>query len=259
MKHQFRQKLKSGEQLLGTMLTLGSPEVAEILMKVGFDWLFVDAEHGTFTTRDIQTILQSVGANKPCLVRLAASEEVAIKKALDVGAAGIIAPMVNSAEHAARVVSYAKYAPQGTRGVGIGRAHGYGLSFQSYIEQANDNVTIVLQAEHIEAVENIESIVQVPGIDAILIGPYDLSASLGKLGQVNHPDVTSAIAHVTQTCLAAGVRLGVFGMSAEAVKPYLKQGYSLITVGVDTMLLGQAAGSLLAEFNGANQPPLVKG
>jgi len=248
MIHQFRQRLKSGELLIGPMVTLSSPEVVEILTGVGFDWLFIDAEHGAFATRDIQTLLQSAGPHMPGVVRLAMSDEVAIKKALDVGAAGIIAPMVNSAEQAEQVVRLAKYAPLGSRGVGLSRAHGYGLKFQDYVDTANEHVAVIVQAEHIEAVEQMEAIVQVAGVDAVLIGPYDLSASLGRIGQVTHPSVTGAIDHVTHTCRQAGVRLGIFGLSVAAVKPYIERGYTLIVAGVDTMLLGQAAKNLLSEL-----------
>jgi 2-keto-3-deoxy-L-rhamnonate aldolase RhmA len=228
------------------MVTLGAPEVAEILSGVGYDWLFVDAEHGPFEALGVQRVLQGAGADMPCLVRLPDSSEVPIKKALDVGAAGIIAPMVNSAEQAERVVRLSKYAPLGTRGVGLGRAHGYGLNFQEYVDRANDELATVVQAEHIQAVENIEAIVRVPGVDAVLIGPYDLSASLGRPGQVEHSEVTSAIARVTRACKEVGVPLGVFGVSAEAVRPYIEEGYTLIVAGVDTLMLGQAAQEMLA-------------
>ena len=248
MNHQFRQRLKAGERLIGPMVTLRSPEVAEILAEVGFDWLFIDAEHSTFEAGDVQALLQAAGADMPGVVRLPAAAEVPIKKALDVGAAGIIAPMVNSAEQAEQVVRFSKYAPQGTRGVGIGRAHGYGQKFQAYLDRANDDVAVIVQAEHYEAVENIEAIVQVEGVDAVLVGPYDLSASLGRPGDLAHRDVTSAIDHVTQTCLGAGVRLGIFRLTAEALKPYLERGYTLLVAGVDTLFLSQAAGNLLAQI-----------
>ena len=188
-----------------------------MLSAAGFDWLFVDAEHSPLEALAIQRIVQGAGST-PCLVRLARGDEVSIKKALDVGAAGIIAPLVNSAEQAAQVVRWAKYAPLGTRGVGVGRAHGYGFKFQEYVSSANDETVVVVQAEHIDAVNNMEAIVQVPGVDAVLVGPYDLSASLGHLGEVTHPDVVSAIERVTQVCRAAHMPLGIFGMSAEAVQ-----------------------------------------
>jgi 2-dehydro-3-deoxyglucarate aldolase len=248
MTHQFRTRLTSGELLVGTMLTLRCPEVTEILAGVGFDWLFIDAEHSTLEARDMQAILQAAGPDTPCVVRVSSNGEVPIKKALDTGAAGIIVPQVNFPEQAKAVVRFAKYAPQGMRGVGIGRAQGYGLRFQEYVDTANQDVAVIVQAEHIDAVEHIEAIVKVAGIDAVLVGPYDLSASLGRIGQVDHPDVTGAIDHVTQACHNARVRLGIFGVSAEAVGPYLEKGYTLITAGVDTMLLGRAARDLLAEL-----------
>ncbi len=247
MNPSFRKKLTDGEMLVGTIVSLASPEVAEVLSQAGFDWLFIDAEHGPLDALSIQHILQGAGST-PCLVRLARADEVSIKKALDVGAAGIIAPLVNSAEHAAQVVRWAKYAPRGTRGVGVGRAHGYGFRFQEYVTNANDGTVVVVQAEHIDAVNNLEAIVQVPGVDAVLVGPYDLSASLGRLGEVTHPDVASTIERVTQVCRAAHMPLGIFGMSAEAVQPYLKRGYTLITVGIDTVLLGNAATQMLAKL-----------
>ncbi len=247
MSKTFRERLKAGEQLLGTLISLASPEVAELLAACGFDWLFIDAEHSPLDALSIQRLVQGAGST-PCLVRLARGDEVSIKKALDVGAAGIIAPLVNSTEHARQVVRWAKYAPLGTRGVGVGRAHGYGFEFQEYVSSANEETVVVVQAEHIEAVNNLKSIVQVPGIDAVLVGPYDLSASLGRLGEVTHPDVVSAIERVTQVCQAAHMPLGIFGMSPEAVKPYMERGFTLITVGIDTVLMGNAAREALSQL-----------
>ena len=246
----LRSRLRAGETLLGTMVTLNSPAVVEILGAVGFDWLFLDAEHAPYAAADLQLLMQAAGPSLPCLVRLAAGDEVSIKKALDAGAAGVIVPLVNRAEEAAQVVRHAKYSPQGTRGVGIGRAHGYGLNFQAYVETANEETAVIVQAEHIRAVENIEAIVAVPGIDGILIGPYDLSASLGLIGQVGHPTVVDAIRRVTEACRNAGIALGIFGVTADAVKPYLDEGYTLIVAGVDTVFLGQGAGTLLADLKG---------
>ena len=243
----FRQRLKARELLVGTLISLASPEVTEIMANAGFDWLFLDAEHSALSTLDLQRMVLGAGST-PCLARVEASAEVPIKKALDIGAAGIIAPLVNSAEQAAQVVRWAKYAPLGTRGVGIGRAHGYGAKFQEYVQHANENVAVIVQAEHIDAVHNMEKIAQVAGVDAVLVGPYDLSASLGRLGEVRHPEVVAAIEHVTQVCQAAQLPLGIFGLSSEAVLPYIERGYTLITVGVDTVLLGSAARHMLQQI-----------
>ncbi len=247
MFYDFRKKIVEGNLLLGTMVTINSPEVSELLTQIGFDWLFFDAEHAPFSTRDLQLMIQAAG-NTPSIVRLATAAEVDTKKALDIGAAGIIVPQVNSAELAEQIVRWTRYAPQGSRGVGIARAHGFGLKFQEYVDNANEKIAVVVQAEHIEAVRNIQSIVKVAGIDAVLVGPYDLSASLGKIGQINDPEVVQAIDTVTQTCLDAKVPLGIFGLSAAAVQPYIEKGYSLIVAGVDTLLLAQAAKALVSEI-----------
>ena len=246
----FREHLLRGDLLVGTMITLNAPEVAELLAEVGFDWLFIDAEHGVFEAREIQALLQAAGTATPTLVRVAAGTEVPVKKALDVGASGIIVPQVNTAEQAAEVVRLARYAPAGSRGVGVARAHGYGLHLAEYVRSANERVAVIVQAEHIEAVRNIEAIVRVAGIDAVLVGPYDLSASMGKVGQVEDGEVRQAIDRVTAVCRDAGIRLGIFGVSAAAVKPYIDQGYTLIVAGVDTILLGQAARGIVAELKG---------
>jgi len=176
---------------------------------------------------------------------------VPIKKALDLGAHGIIVPQVNTAEQAASVVRFARYAPEGARGVGLARAQGYGQRLREYLEAANRETAVIVQAEHVRAVENIEAIVRVPGVDAVLLGPYDLSASLGKMGQIDDPVVVAAIRRVTDVCRAAGMPLGYFGVTAAAVQPYVAQGYTLIVAGVDTLYLGNGAKSLLAELRGA--------
>ena len=189
----FRARLLAGDRLIGTLIRLPSPEVAELLAEVGFDWLFIDAEHGPFESAGALRLLQAVGARCAPLVRVPAGEEVWIKKALDIGAAGVIIPQVNTAEQGLRVVRHCKYPPWGTRGVGIARAHRYGLGFSDYVAEANDGLAVIVQAEHIEAVRDIAAIARVPGVDAVLIGPYDLSASMGKPGQITDPEVRRAI------------------------------------------------------------------
>ena len=200
----------------------------------------------------MQRMMQGAGARVPCLVRVAAHEEAPVKKALDIGAAGIIAPMVNTPEQARHVVSVSKYAPQGTRGVGLGRAYGYGLKFQKYVRRANADIAVIIQVEHIQSVENIEAIIAVPGIDAVLVGPYDLSASLNRMGEVDHPEIVAAIEHVTEVCQSKDIPLGIFGTSASAVRKYVERGYTLIVAGVDTIMLGEAAQRLLDQTRGGD-------
>ncbi len=244
----FRKRLKAGETLLGSMVTLPLPAIAEIVADLGFDWLFIDGEHGPLETAEILAMLQAVGDRIACIVRVPGAEEGPIKKILDQGAEGIIVPQVNTADQASSVVRFARYSPLGSRGVGLSRAHGYGMRFGQYLEIANDRIAVIVQAEHARAVENIESIVKVQGIDAILIGPYDLAASLGKMGRIDDPTVTGAIDHVTKACRSVGMPLGYFGVSAEAIRPYIERGYTLIAAGVDTLFLAGAAKRLLEEL-----------
>ena len=240
----FRARLRSGERLIAPLVTLNSPAVAELLAEVGFDWLFIDAEHSPLDTAQMQALMQGAGAT-PCVVRLSASDDLHVKRALDIGAAGIIAPQVNSVEHAQRIVQAAKYAPAGQRGLGIARAHRYGLQVREYMRTANDDTAVIVQAEHRDALAQIREIARVDGVDGVLIGPYDLSASLGRPGAVDHPEVRDAIGRVRDACHEVNIPIGIFGVTAEAVKPYIEQGFTMIVAGVDTVLLAHASSALL--------------
>jgi 2-keto-3-deoxy-L-rhamnonate aldolase RhmA len=244
----LRKRLQSGKLALGTILSLNSPDVAEVLSKTGFDWLFIDGEHGTFDTRELQAILQAAGENIECVFRIPALDEVHIKKALDVGSNGLIVPQVNTAEQAQNLVKWSRYPPEGARGLGFARAQGYGFEVNEYLQSANETITLIVQAESAEAVKNIEAIVQVGGLDAVLVGPYDLSSSLGRPGEVTHPQVQEAIKRVASVCKEAKMPVGIFGMTAQAVQPYIEQGFRLIVVGVDTVLLGNATRQLLQQL-----------
>jgi 2-dehydro-3-deoxyglucarate aldolase len=237
----FRKKLKAGEMLVGTLVTIPYPGVAEIIAEVGFDWLFIDTEHGAFNAQEAQDLLRAADHRCPCVIRIPTKEEVWIKKALDIGASGIIAPGVNTAEEAERIVRMCKYPPRGFRGVGIGRAHGYGLRFKEYMAQANEEVAVILQAENIRAVEHIAEIAAVPDLDAVFVGPYDLSASMGKMGMIDDAEVQEAIAKITAACRKAGIPLGIYADTAETAGPSIRQGYTLIAVSTDTLFMAQSA------------------
>ena len=241
----FRQRLLSNETLIGTLVATPSCESVELLASLDFDWLFLDAEHGAFGPEHIISMLQAAH-DCPCLVRIPGPDEAWIKKILDAGAAGIIVPQINSVEEAKAVINYSKYPPIGKRGVGLGRAHGYGTEFTTYLEQANEQTVIVLQAETESVLECISEISALDSVDAILVGPYDLSASLGHMGEINHSAVQNAIESVKQACQENNTQLGIFGVSAENVAPYKSLGFTLLTVGVDTIFLQTAA---ISELN----------
>jgi len=240
MTRNFKQRLVDGDLLIGTIISLPALEVAEIMSMAGFDWLFVDMEHTALDFQKTQQILQTVDSRTPCVVRVPALQEAWFKKCLDMGAAGIMAPQVNSAKQAAEVIRACKYPPLGGRSVGIARAHAYGMAFENYISVANNDTAIILQIEHIDAVKEIEAIAKVPGIDALFIGPYDLSASMGKTGRVEDAEVKEAISRVEEVALASGIPLGIFGTRPEAVKGFVASGFRLIAVGLDAMLLVEA-------------------
>jgi 2-dehydro-3-deoxyglucarate aldolase/4-hydroxy-2-oxoheptanedioate aldolase len=248
MNTNFRSGLINGNVLIGTLITMPVPEVAEIMIEVGFDWLFVDTEHAPFNAKDALKILQTAGNRCPCVVRIPANHEVWIKKALDIGADGIIAPQVNSAAEAEQIVQRCKYPPRGARSVGIGRAHKYGLGFKEYVAKANDKVAVILQAENTNALKNISEIVRVPGIDAIFIGPYDLSASLGKMGNLTDADVRKAIATIAESCKNAGLRLGIFVDTAETAATFIKQGFTLIAISTDGLHMALGAKEALSSL-----------
>ncbi len=159
----FRKRLLDGELLYGTAITLGCSEVPELLANLGYDWLFIDAEHAPLDYRTVLGLLQASGKECPGVIRLADHQEVSIKKALDIGAAGIIVPQVNTADQARNIVRYAKYPPQGARGIGPARANMYGYTFEGSVKSANQETAVLVQAEHKDVLENIEEIVKVGG------------------------------------------------------------------------------------------------
>jgi 2-keto-3-deoxy-L-rhamnonate aldolase RhmA len=246
----FRQRLAAGEQLIGVVLTLSDPSVAETMARAGFDWLWVDGEHSPLDVADFQSIAQAAG-DCPCLVRVPSIDEAWIKKTLDTGVEGIIFPLVNHREQAERAVSLSKYPPMGTRSVGISRAQGYGPGFDRYMRQANDWVCSVAQIEHIDAILRLDEILEVPGIDALLIGPYDLSASMGKPGAVDDPEVRRAIEDVRLACQAAGKPVGIFAGNIARARQALEQGFNLIGAGIDVRLLADLAAQILAQLKPA--------
>ncbi len=237
MSESFRSRLRKGELLIGTLITLPSPEIAEIIAGAGFDWIWIDLEHSAMDAHDAQNILQAVGGRVDCIVRVPLNDEIWIKKVLDAGASGVLVPQVNSVEEAQRAVRFSKYPLQGGRSVGISRAQGYGPSFQAYLDRANEDLAVIVQIEHIQAVRNVEGILAVEGIDAVLVGPYDLSASLGVTGRIDAPEVQAAMALVETAAQKTGKPLGIYSANAERAKKYIKAGYKLVAAGEDIVLL----------------------
>ncbi len=237
----FIVKLKQGTPPIGTLLTFAAPEVAEMLSLCGFDWLFIDMEHGAIGVESAQHIMQAMRGQCSALVRAPENSTVWIKRVLDLGCDGLIVPQVNSAEEAYHAVAAAKYPPLGTRSVGIGRAHDYGLSFGEYVATANERVALIVQVEHIEAVKHLDEILQVKGIDAILIGPNDLSGSMNLLGQVKSDPVQTEIRRVKEKCRRASMPFGIFVLNPADAPKEIADGCSFIAVGTDSAFIVNSA------------------
>jgi 2-dehydro-3-deoxyglucarate aldolase len=231
------ERLRMGEMLLGTLVTLPSPEVCELLSMCGFDWLFIDLEHGPGSVLDAQRMLQA--ARCPCLVRPQDASDTSLKRVLDIGAAGVIVPNVKNAPEIERIVAACRYPPAGTRPLGTARAHGYGIHSRSYLANANDEVVVVPQIGHIDAVKDIEAIAQVPGVAALLIGVDDLAASLGYPGQPQHGEVGLAIERVRSVCAEAERRVGIYAPTPDQAARWIGAGFTLVAVGSDIAALQQ--------------------
>jgi 2-keto-3-deoxy-L-rhamnonate aldolase RhmA len=244
----FSQRIRSGDAAIGTLITTGSAENADVLAACGFDWLFLDCEHGALDAAQAQLILQVVGRRIPTIIRVPENADVSLKKTLDLGCEGVIVPMVNTAEDARRAVTAAKYPPLGSRSAGIARAHGYGAEFASYVAEANTHTSVIIQIEHVQAVENVQQILQVDGIDGVFIGPYDLSGSMNRLGDVTHPDVQAAIETTRVACLEAQMPVGIFAMTTEAGVKAVQSGYAFVAVGIDMAMLADAGRAIVTEF-----------
>ena len=254
LSEKIKQKLQNKQPSIGTWMSMAHSSIAEILAMAGYDWVVVETEH---TAIDVSEVLRMIIAIEQRgsipLVRLAGIDGVQAKAVLDSGAAGVIVPMVNSKAQAERAVAMCKYPPMGTRGVGLARAQGYGMEFDSYVKRANNDSLIIVQIEHIDAVNNIEEILSVEGIDGTFIGPYDLSMSLGIPGQLTHPLVVEAKEKVLQAVLKKGLAAGIhFVQPNTAVSDCeiaLKAGYTFIALGTDILFLGDSARAMHSEIH----------
>jgi len=239
----LKEKLRQ-QACIGTLLGIDSPDVAEILALAGFDWLFVDLEHSTLSPAMLKDIIRAVrSVRKDCAViaRVPLNDTIWLKRVLDAGCDGVIIPQVNSAHEAKIAIDNTKYRPLGTRGIGAGRAHGFGHTFKEYIEAANDSVLTILQIESIDGAEHIDDILKVKGIDAIFVGPYDLSDSMGLRSQVDHAKVKETIVKIQSACEKRSVPTGIFVAGHEAAKMWIAEGFRLVTMGTDTSYVAQAA------------------
>jgi len=237
---QLKSKLARSELTIGSWITLGHPAIAEIMASAGFDWLVLDMEHSVLELGEVQTIIQVLDKQQcPAIVRLTSNQPDQIKRVMDAGATGVMVPMVKSAADAHAAIQSVYYPPRGQRGVGLARAQGYGASFPEYQRWLEQNAIVVVMIEHVDAVNDIDAILSVPEIDAYIIGPYDLSGSMGRPGELNHTDVQAAI----ELVLRAGQRaekpggIHVIEPDPNALQQRIRSGFNFLGYTLDIRIL----------------------
>jgi 4-hydroxy-2-oxoheptanedioate aldolase len=246
----FRDALRAGETKIGLWVGLADATAAELLATCGFDWLLFDGEHAP---NDVRLVLDQLRAVAPYpahpIVRPVRGETSLIKQYLDIGAQTLLVPMVNTRRHAEEMVQAMRYAPEGVRGMGAALARASRWNqVDDYLDRANDEMCLLVQAESPEAIQNLQGIAAVDGVDGVFFGPADLSASMGYRGQPNHPEVQRTILEGIRTVRSCGKAAGVLMANQQVAQMYLSAGAQFVAVGVDTTLLVQSASSLARRF-----------
>ena len=240
----LKQKLKDNELTIGSWITIGNSSVIEIMATAGFEWLCIDMEHTSIDLETAKMLITTIHANNiKALVRVSKNEEVAIKKVMDMGADGVIVPMIKTKEEAQMAIDFVKYPPVGKRGVGLYRAQNYGIGFEAYKKWVEEEAIIIAQIEHIEAVKNIEEILNTDGIDGTIIGPYDLSGSMGFPGDYNREDVKKAIKEVELACKRHKKPYGFHVIESDPtiLQSKINEGCTFLAYSLDFFFLGDSA------------------
>ena len=245
------EKIKEGKPTFGTWIQIGHPAIAEMLAHFEFDWICVDIEHGVIGIETMTSLFRTIenGGSVP-FVRLPSQDPSWVRRAIDAGAKGIIAPMINTDKEAYSVVSNAKYPDKGNRGFGFSRSNLYGIEFESYIEKANDDIMVVMQIEHKRAIANLEHILNVDGVDSTFIGPFDLSGSMGITGNLEHPSYVEALTRYRDVSDSHDVPTGchIVYPNKQNISEAVEQGYKLIALGLDVTFFAQGIKSCMSDL-----------
>ncbi|MBO9472875.1 HpcH/HpaI aldolase/citrate lyase family protein [Shimia sp. R10_1] len=248
-KNTFKAALAANQPQIGCWMSFGSPLAAELMSTTGFDWLVVDGEHAPNDLLSITDQLRAMnGSDSHPVVRVPIYEDWILKQVLDAGAQTVLVPMIDTAEEAAAVVRACRYAPEGVRGMGGAgaRVTRFG-EIADYVSNANEEICVLVQAESRAALNKLDEILAVDGVDGVFIGPADLSADMGFPGNSDAPEVQTAIAAAIQKITAAGKAAGILTFSQQAAKTYLDLGATFVAVGMDTFILAQTARKLSAD------------
>ena len=247
----FKHLLNSsgGHPPVGTWISSASPLVAEAVAHAGFDWGVIDMEHSPLDMMGVVHLLQAVSSSRMMpVVRVPWNDKVTIKRVLDAGASTLLVPFVQSADEAQQAVAAARYPPEGVRGVSGGsRASKFG-TVANFLRGANRDVAVIVQLETVQAVAQLEAIAGVPGVDALFIGPADLSASMGYVGQSTHPAVMDLMTDAVQRCKAVGKPVGIVGGTPEVVAQYRAIGFDYVAIASDLALMIQGAQAAIASL-----------
>jgi len=248
-RNNFKHALGAGERQIGLWSAMCSPMGTEIIGYSGFDWILLDMEHAPNELPEIVAQLQVLNASQSsAVVRSPWNDMVMIKRILDIGAQSIMFPYIQNADEARRAVEYTRYPVRGIRGVAGGsRASGYGR-VKDYLHKASEEICVLVQVETREAIEQLENIAAVDGVNGIFVGPADLSASMGHLGELNHEDVQAVIRGVAETLTRLGMPSGILAVDEDVARRYIDWGYNFVAIGTDTGLLAKAADSLRERF-----------
>lgn len=249
MKNKFRKALLERKLTLGAWMQIGHPAVAEIFARAGFDWICVDLEHGAIELETMTNIFRTLDAfDTVPVARLPFNDPVWIHRSLDAGARALIIPMVKTAAEAENAINEAKYPPRGVRGFGYSRANMHGMDFDNYIKTANDEIAMIMQIEHKDAMGNLEEIVNVDGVDGLFIGPLDLSGSMGITGQMKAPEMISALEKYRSVASGANMSFGMHIVRPDKgnIKESIEQGYTMIALGLDNVFLDEASKKALS-------------
>ncbi|MBN1556983.1 MAG: 2,4-dihydroxyhept-2-ene-1,7-dioic acid aldolase [Lentisphaerae bacterium] len=239
--------LRQRQPCLGSWVQVGHAAVAEMLARAGFAWLGIDAEHGEVVEQDYGNLFRAMrGYGTVPLVRVRENAVLPIRRALDLGAGGIIVPLVETADQAACAVAAARYPPEGVRGFAFQRANAWGVDFDAYVAAANHETAVVVMIESKAAVENIDAILAVAGVDGVFVGPYDLSGSYGIPGRTDAPVIADACRRVADACSRAGKSAGqhLVKPTADTVRTALEQGFTFLALGMDTVFLTEGAAAV---------------
>lgn len=233
----LKESLAHGDNPLGTWISVGHPAVAEVGAIVDLDFVLVDTEHTSTDLEAVENILRGVDARAgptEAVIRVPWNDQVELKRFLDAGASNVMVPMINTVEEAERLVDAIRYPPEGSRGVAGGRASDYGLNFGTYVENANESILTIVQIETEQGVRNAADIAAVDGVDALFIGPADLSRSLGVFRELESDAFTDAVDRVIEAGRSAGVPVGTLTVPLEDIGSRVDQGFDFLIAGKDT-------------------------